>query len=107
MKNIRIENQSGLRFNVVRASGGNLVGICQSLAITVQSETWVSLLEDIAQTLNLLFADLLEDGELDEFLRDRGFRLLDALPAKPDDAWFDIPFSPTMTAERDSPATFS
>ncbi len=105
MKIIRIESQGGLPVSVIRGRGGNWIAMCEPLALTVQSETWAFLMEDLAQALNLLFTDLLEGGELDKFMKDRGFRVLNALPPEPDDTWFDVPFSPTMRTEVDSTAT--
>jgi hypothetical protein len=101
MKIIQIESKSGLPLTVKRAKGGNWVAICEPFALTIQSETWALLMEDFAQTLNALFIDLLEDGELERFLSDRGFQILGPLPPKPDDIWFDVPFNPTVTPSLD------
>ena len=49
------------------------VGICDVLALTVESETWAELMEDIALILDAMFQDLLAGNELDPFLRDRGW----------------------------------
>ncbi len=78
-----------------RAKGGNWVAICDPLALTIQSDTWANLTEDIAQALNALFGDLLKSRELEQFLSDRGWRVEGRLPAKPAGVWFDLPFVPT------------
>jgi hypothetical protein len=105
-KIIQIESQGGLPLVVKRAQGGNWVATCEPLALTIQSETWAMLMEDIAQTLNALFIDLLEDGELERFLSDRGFRVVGALPPEREDLWFDVPFNPLMASQVDSPRSF-
>ena len=58
-------------------------------------------MEDIAHALNALFLDLLLEGELDRFMRERGFQLMSPLPSQPDDTWFDVPFSASRTTARD------
>lgn len=97
----RIEGRGQVSLAVIRAKGGHWVAVCEPLGLTIQSDTWASLMDDIAHTLNALFSDLLHEGELDRFLRDRGFRVLGPIPSKPDDTWFDVPFSATRTTERD------
>ena len=101
MNIIRIETRAELPWAVIRAKGGNWVAACDPLGLTVQSDTWAHLMEDIAQALNALFLDLLQEGELDRFLRDRGFQAISPLPSKPDDTWFDVPFSASRTTARD------
>lgn len=58
-------------------------------------------MEDIAETVNAMFTDLLVSGELDQFLRDRGWGLAGPIPVRKRDVWFDVPFS-MESADRDS-----
>ena len=83
-----------------RAKGGNWVATCEPLGLTIQSETWATLMEDIAHTLNAMFRDLLKSGELERFLHDRGWRSVGRIPPRPADVWFDVPFV-TRTVDRD------
>jgi hypothetical protein len=76
-----------------RGRGGNWVGVCDPLALTVQSDTWAHLMGDIAETLNAMFTDLLQSGELEQFLRDRGCGSSGPIPLRKRDVWFDVPFS--------------
>ena len=101
MNIIQVEGRGQFPWTVIRAQGGHWVAVCEPFGLTIQSDTWASLMEDIAHALNALLADLLEEGELDRFLKDRGFRLVGPPPSKPDDTWFDIPFSATRTTDRD------
>ncbi len=98
---VQVEGRGQLPWACIRAKGGNWVAVCDPLGLTIQSDTWVNLMEDIAHALNALFVDLLRDGELDRFLRERGWRLVGPIPSKPDDAWFDVPFEPARTTDRD------
>ena len=93
----RVEGRGQLVWTSVRAKGGNWVAVCESLGLTIQSETWVHLMDDIAHALNALFTDLLQEGELDRFLRERGWQIIGPSPSKPDDTWFDVPFSARAT----------
>ena len=52
--------------------GGLWVAVCEPLKLTVSADTWNQLMEDIGTTMDLVFADLLEAGELDEFLARHG-----------------------------------
>jgi len=75
-----------------RAKGGNWVAICNPLGLTIQSETWADLIEDIIHTLNAMFRDLLKSQELEQFLRDLGWRPVGRIPSKPANVFFDFPF---------------
>ena len=91
---IRVE--SNLKWDIVQGKGGAWVGICEPLKLTVQGETWAELMEDIGLTLNAVLVDLLAANELPAFLRDRGWRLLTALPPRSEEVRFDVPFFPAM-----------
>jgi hypothetical protein len=75
-----------------RAKGGNWVAICDPLGLTIQSETWADLIEDIVHALNAMFRDLLKSQELERFLRDLGWRPVGRIPSKPTNVFFDFPF---------------
>ena len=94
MRVIRIDTQ--VRWSVVQARGGNWVAVCDPLKLTVQSDTWANLMEDIAQTLDALLKDLLSSNELETFLRERGWVAIGQIPRKPKDVRFDVPFIPAL-----------
>jgi|ERR1019366_2082370 hypothetical protein len=68
------------------------VAVCEPLKITVEADSWSALHETISDSLDLLFRDLIKSGELDGFLKEMGWRLLTPLPAKPQNARFDVPY---------------
>lgn len=71
--------------------------MCDPLNFTVQSETWAELMEDIGDTLELMFEDLLNSNELDKFLGEHGWTMAGQIPAYPDRAIkFDVPFIPEL-----------
>lgn len=77
-------------------NGGNWVGVCEPLKLTIQSETWAALMEDIGLTLNDVLHDLLQTRELDRFLSDHGWRLAGTIPVHHEGVRFDVPFIPAL-----------
>lgn len=98
MKQQVVEIKGNIEWECFRGKGGNWLGVCHALGLTIQSETWVSLLDDMAQTLNAMFLDLLASQELTKFLRDRGWKSAAPIPLKPVNLWFDVPFVPKLVA---------
>lgn len=96
-----VEGKAELR--CFRARGGNWIAVADSLGLTIQASTWAELMEDTAQTLNAMLGDLMASGELERFLRDRGWRPEGQVPTRPAEVWFDVPFV-TRTVDRDSEA---
>ena len=89
--------QTNLPWGVFKAKGGSWVAVCEPLALSVQSETWVELMEDIGDTLNAMLQDLLRSNELEKFLRDHGWEAVGPIPSHPDGPIrFDVPFIPAM-----------
>lgn len=54
---------------------GHLVATCDALNLVMSGVDREDLQANIAETLSLFFRALLQDGELDEFLRARGWRM--------------------------------
>ena len=63
---MRIDTQ--IPWRIDRAEGERWVGICDPLDLTVESETWAELMEDIALTLDAMLRDLLANNELESIL---------------------------------------
>ena len=96
MKTVRIEGK--VQWKCAQAEGGNWVGICDALKLTIQAATWADLMEEIGGSLNAIFRDLLKSNELHKFLEDRGWKPLGPLPHAGDSINFDIPFLPSLTS---------
>jgi predicted RNase H-like HicB family nuclease len=89
--------QTNLPWGVFKAQGGNWIAVCEPLGLSVQSETWSELMEDIGETLNAMLQDLLSSNELEKFLRDHGWEAAGPIPRHPDGpVRFDVPFIPAM-----------
>jgi len=98
-----IRVHANTQWGILQGSGGNWIGVCDALKLTVQSETWAELMEDIGLTLDAILKDLLASHELEGFLRDRGWNLINqfsiAPDAPPESIRFDVPFFPAMMAQ--------
>ncbi len=93
-----IQVEANLQWKCLRTPTGNYVAVCDPLQLTVQSETWASLMEDISDTLDMVLKDLLVADELPRFLREQGWTLVRPLPSRAEQKHvrFDVPFSAAM-----------
>lgn len=95
MQTVHIETK--VTWKCFKADSGNWIAACDPLKLTVQStDLWADLMEDISITLDALLRDLLASNELTTFLRDRGWVFSGKLPARPEEARFDVPFIPDI-----------
>lgn len=62
-----------MNWQAKRSQDGGWVGICKDLGITTEADTLDELHSLAPEAMELLFLDLLEDGELDEFLSQKGW----------------------------------
>ena len=93
MKQIVVAIKGNIEWKGFRARSGAWIGVCDSLNLTMESDTWANLLEDIGLALNEMFIDLLKSQELEKFLRERNWRRVGPIPSRRADVWFDLPFS--------------
>lgn len=76
------------------AKSGRWIAICKPLALTIEADTHTELRENIADAMNLLMRSMMGSGDLDQFLRDRGWSTAHQQIAKGDgdrDVFFDVP----------------
>ena len=92
---VRIE--ANVPWQIASTKSGYWIGVCEPLKLTVQSEAFSDLMEDIGITLDAILKDLLASNELPQFLKDRGWQLMSAIPDRSDDVRFDVPFIPVRT----------
>jgi len=74
------------------AGSGYWIAVCEPLKQTVSAETWAELNDSIAETLDLLFRELMEKDELRSFLRDHGWTFNQPLPERRRNIRFDVPW---------------
>jgi len=94
MAEIRIEVESTLQWMATQCpDSGYWVAECPPLGLCMEGETLDDLHSLIAESCHALFIDLLEDGELDRYLHERGWTTPD-MPSEftKDDVAFSIPW---------------
>lgn len=81
---------------------GRLVAWCDPLGLTIEGDSEADLASMIQEAMHELFVDLLEDGELEQFLRDRGWNALTPIPARMPEQGivFDVPYATRREALR-------
>lgn len=68
------------------------VGVCEELNLAMEADSLDELHSLIPETMHLLMLDLLEDDELDSYLRDKGWLASDLPEQHGADVEFDVPF---------------
>jgi hypothetical protein len=85
-----------------RTKKGNYVAICDPIRQTVEAEKFGDLLATINEALDSTFSELLSSGDLENFLREQGWKaenLSSALPKRK--VRFDMPFDMKGMRTRD------
>ncbi len=98
---VKVLIEANVLWKAFRAEGGRWVAVCDPLALTIESETWAELMEDIGLSLNAMLKELLKTRDLEKFLRDRDWHPSGPIPSQPDDVRFDVPFTATRAPNHD------
>ena len=79
---IRFEMNATIEWRAFRDPKTNVwIGVCDALSVTAQGDTWDELEQSIREIQNELFVSLHEEGELVQFLRDRGWSPTTSIPS--------------------------
>lgn len=99
---VRINGQVPWRCFVGKS--GDWIGICDSLRITLQAESWNELVDEMGVTLNAYLRDLFTTRDFDRFMRDNGWTVVGPIPTHEhaEHLRFDLPFVPLVTGPYDS-----
>jgi hypothetical protein len=95
---IRVRVEGSLQWRYNRSEEGPFVAVCDALKITLESDSWSDLLEDMALAIDAILKDMLATSELDRFLREHGWTLAGPLPNRLAEVQFEVPFE--LTAQR-------
>lgn len=89
---------------VSRSSEGNFVAMCEPLGIAMEGSSLDDLYANISEAIQLVMNDLLRSGELDEFLREKGWTAVPIPRGARGDGPipFEVPIELVMQAARDS-----
>jgi hypothetical protein len=101
MKNV-VHVQGKLLWKWGRGRTGRYIVVCDALGQTVEAERFEQLLDTMHEALDSTFRDLLSSGDLETFLRSRGWTTPD-LPERPKrrNVEFDVPFDLRGVRTRD------
>jgi len=89
---IRIEMGAQLLWEASKTESGNWIAVNDAVGLTMQSDSLDELHSMIEEATQLLFEDLFEDGELDAFLRSKGWNKI-SMPSDSDGGIrFDVPY---------------
>ena len=77
MKETRISAKLVCKVYETNAKKDQWIGVCEELGLSVQASNLDTLRSVFEEAMILLITDLVEDGELDEFLRAKGFDSFD------------------------------
>jgi hypothetical protein len=90
VKTVRIH--ANIPWHAKRSDSSNRwIGVCEALNLSMEAETLDELHSVIPEAIHLLMMDLLEDEELAEYLREKGWQA-DNLPSDKTDVTFDVPW---------------
>jgi predicted RNase H-like HicB family nuclease len=67
--------QGSLPWAVQETREKNWVAVCQPLGLSVEGADREELMASIDESIQMIFTDLLESGELEDFLRSHGWKL--------------------------------
>ena len=104
-----VEIKGDIPWLVTRSWTGPWIGICEPLKLTTQADTWSELMTDISWAMETVFEDLLETGDLEKFLRERGWTTQPVCTAQARfrKVKFDVPFFPRMVDPSDQAQALS
>lgn len=102
---VRVDVNGQIQWEVAKTASGRWLGVCRALGLTMEGLTLDDLFANINDSVQLLMSELLESGELDDFLSHRGWRLASQAIKHQGDVEFDVPLELLVRAGRDSART--
>jgi hypothetical protein len=78
------------------------IGVCDALNLSMEAESLDELHSVIPEAIHLLMVDLLEDNELDQYLRDRHWTASGVPQQTHGDVKFDVPWELIVEGARGS-----
>ena len=102
MARIILELEANVPWHARRSSSSERwVGVCDAMNVSTEAESLDELHSVIDETMQLLLVDLLQDNELEQFLRDRGWRASNMPEAgSAEDVEFEVPWEVIVEGAR-------
>ena len=91
---VKVEVDSQLQWRATQsAASGRWIGVCDALSLVMEADSLDELYSVIHEAVQLLMTDLLEDDELTQYFRARGWRAAN-MPSRSDirDVQFLVPW---------------
>jgi len=101
----RIKVEGQISWEVAKSRAGRFIAVCKPLALTMEGDTLDELYARINDGIQLLMIDLMESGELDSFLRKRGWKHSPVRMRKFGKVEFDVPIELLFRSGRDKART--
>lgn len=89
---IRIEVDGQVQWQVTKTATDRWVAVCDPFALTMEGDSLDDLYANINESIQMLFEDLFEDGELEKFLKSHGWSAQPVVPEADGNIAFDVPF---------------
>lgn len=103
---VKIEVSSQVQWQVGRAASGRFIAVCDPLGLTMEGAGLDDLAANITDAVQLLMVDLLSSGDLESFLRNRGWHATGLPKQDADEVEFDVPIPLLVRQGRDSARAF-
>jgi hypothetical protein len=98
---IVVQIQSKLLWKYGQTKQGSYVAVCDAISQTVQARRFSELLETMSEALDSTFRELFSTGDLETFLRERGWSTDIPVPPNKGRVRFEIPFELKGSQRRD------
>lgn len=83
---------ANLVWHAKQSDARHWIGVCDALNLAMEAESLDELHGLIPESIHLLMLDLLQDNELDAFLRERGWHASNIPAPTDDDVQFEVPW---------------
>jgi predicted RNase H-like HicB family nuclease len=84
---------AGVVWRVARdPHSGEYIGFCDVLNLNAVGDTWEDFQACANEAIEVLFRDLYRENEVEDFLRERGWKLVGEMPKSRRAPRFDVPF---------------
>lgn len=93
--------QANVAWRVSQSAPNRWIAVCDELNMSTEGESLDEIHSLIPETMDLLFSDLLNDSELEAFLRERGWSTQAPLPRDTQNVDFDLPWQMITEGGRD------
>lgn len=87
-----IEIQAQVPWQARQTASSRWIAICEPMNLSTEANSLDELYSVINETMQLVLTDLLEDNELDSYLRDRGWTALNMPSHVSADVEFNVPW---------------